>query len=425
MRRWTRRELGGLTGAALLAVTSFRLARGQARPRVIVIGGGVGGATVARYVAMTGNNIEVVLIEPKTRYTTCFFSNLYLAGLRSLESLSHGYEALAGRHGITVIHEAAVSIDPAAKAVGLATGTRLHYERLVLSPGIAFKFDAMEGYDKAASDILPHAWTAGPQSELLRRQLESMEDGGVFAIVIPPDPIRCPPAPYERASLVAAYFKQHKPKARVLILDAKDTFKQQDLFEEAWQRYYPGMIEWLPAQFTGGVKSIDVKGRAIRTAGDTFKAAVINVIPAHMAGDLARQTGLADKTGWCPIDPATFESTLQKDIHLVGDAIASGDMPKSAFSANSQAKACAFAIAAALTGAPRGPPHLFNTCFTFLAPEDAYSNAIVYRPQAGKLKALHTFVNQVNEGAEIRQRVAREARDWYRAFTADVFGSSG
>jgi NADPH-dependent 2,4-dienoyl-CoA reductase/sulfur reductase-like enzyme len=425
MRCWTRRELAGLTGAALMAVTPSRLARGQARRRVIVIGGGVGGATVARYVAMTGKNVEVVLIEPKTHYTTCFFSNLYLAGLRSLESLSHGYEVLAGRHGITVIHEAAVSIDPAVKAVELATGTRLHYDRLVLSPGIAFKFDAIEGYDKAASEMLPHAWTAGPQSELLRRQLVSMEDGGVFAVVIPPDPIRCPPAPYERASLVASFFKQHKPKAKVLILDAKDTFKQQDLFQEAWESHYPGMIEWLPAQFTGGVKSIDVKGRAIRTAGDTFRAAVINVIPAHVAGNLARQSGLADKSGWCPVDPITFESTLQNGIHLVGDAIVSGDMPKSAFSANVQAKACAFAIAAALTGVPRVPPHLFNTCFTFLAPEDAYSNAIVYRPEAGRLKAVHTFVNQVNEGAEIRQRVAREASDWYRAFTADVFGLNG
>jgi NADPH-dependent 2,4-dienoyl-CoA reductase/sulfur reductase-like enzyme len=269
---------------------------------------------------------------------------------------------------------------------------------------------------------MPHAWNAGSQSELLRRQLESMEDGGVFVLVVPPDPFRCPPAPYERASLVAYYFKQYKPRAKILILDAKDTFKAQDLFEDAWARHYPGMIEWLPAQFTGGVKAVDVKARSVLTAGDTFKAAVANVIPEQTAGDLARQAGLADRSGWCPVDPVTFESTLQPGIHLVGDAIIGGDMPKSAFSANSQAKACAFAIAASLSGSPLFPPHLFNSCYTFFAPDDAFSNAINFKPEAGKIKAVITLLNKVGESAEIRRRAAHQAVGWYAAFTRDLFG---
>jgi sulfide dehydrogenase [flavocytochrome c] flavoprotein chain len=422
MKTWTRRQFGGLAGASLVAALSPGMARAQTKPRVVVIGGGVGGATVARYLAAGTPAIDVTLIEPKQQYITCFFSNLYLAGLRSLDSLTHGYETLAQQYGIAVMHESAATIDPAAKTVGLESGAKLSYDRLVLAPGVAFKFGGIEGYDEAASEVMPHAWNAGPQSALLRRQLESMEDGGVFVIVVPPDPFRCPPAPYERASLTAYYFKQYKPKAKILILDAKDSFSAQNLFEDAWARHYPGMIEWLPAQFTGGVTAVDVKGRSIKTAGGTFKAAVANVIPAQSAGPLAQQAGLADESGWCPVDPTTFESTLQPDIHLVGDAIIGGDMPKSAFSANSQAKACAFAIAASLTGSEHFPSHLFNSCYTFLAPHDAFSNAINFQPVAGKLKAVNTFLSKLDESAEIRRQAAHEAVGWYGAFIRDTYG---
>ena len=311
MKSLTRRAFAGRAGASLLAALSPHVARGQANPRVVVIGGGIGGATVARYLASSAPAIDVTLVEPKERYITCFFSSLYLAGLRSLDSLSHGYETLAQRYGVNVIHESAAAIDPVAKTVALESGTELAYDRLVLAPGVAFKFGGIEGYDEAAAEVMPHAWNAGPQSELLRRQLENMEDGGVFAIAVPPDPFRCPPAPYERASLVAYYFKQYKPKSKVLILDAKDAFKPQDVFEEAWARHYPGMIEWLPAQFTGGVKAVDTKTLSVITEAETFKVAVANVIPAQSAGVLAQQTGLTGETGWCPVDPLTFESTLQ------------------------------------------------------------------------------------------------------------------
>jgi sulfide dehydrogenase [flavocytochrome c] flavoprotein chain len=418
----TRRKFGCFAGAGCLAALGVRAARGQARARVVVVGGGVGGATVARYLAANAATLDVTLVEPKQRYTTCFFSNFYLAGLRSLESLSHGYEALAQQYRVKVIHDRVTTIDPVAKAMALQGGGKLHYDRAVVAPGIAFKFDAIEGYDEAASQILPHAWNAGPQTKLLRQQLESMEDGQVFVIAAPPDPFRCPPGPYERACLVAYYFKQFKPRTKIIILDAKDTFFEQDLFQDAWNRHYPGMIEWLPGQFTGGVKSIDVKARVIKTAGETFKASVANIIPAQMAGELAQRVGLADQSGWCPVDPITFESRLQPGIHVVGDAINGGEMPKSAFATNSQAKVCSFAIAAELTGAKQITPHLFNTCFTILAPNDAVSDSINFKPVAGSIKINDIFISQLGESGELRRDVARAADGWYAAFTHDVFG---
>ena len=422
MNCWTRREFGSLVGAACLTAVAPRVVRSQAKAQVVVIGGGIGGATVARYLAASAAGIEVTLVEPKLRYTTSFFSALYLAGMRSFESLTHGYETLAQRYGIKIVHDAAAAIDPVAKTVDLKGGGKLPYDRLVLAPGIAFKFGAIEGYDEAATEIMPHAWIAGPQTELLRRQLESMEDGAVFLIVSPPNPFRCPPGPYERASLVAYYFKQFKPRSKILILDAKDSFFEQELFQDAWVRHYPGMIEWLPAQFTGGIKAVDVKDLSVKTEGETFKAAVVNFIPPQIAGELAQQAGLADQSGWCPIEPTTFELKLQPGIHIVGDAISSGEMPKSAFLANSQAKVCAFAIVAALTGSDRYAPHLFNTCFTFLAADDAVSDAIAFAPSGDTIKISEILISRVGEDAEMRRQVVQAANGWYTAFTHDVFG---
>lgn len=421
MKNWSRREFGAVAGAMGMTLAA-RSARGQAKARIVVIGGGVGGATVAKYLAAGGKTLEITLVEPKTRYTTCFFSNLYLAGLRSFEALTHGYEALSDRHGITVIHDSAAIIDPVAKIVRLASGSKLPYDRLVVSPGIAFKFGAIDGYDEAAALAMPHAWNAGPQTMLLRAQLEAMEDGGVFLIAAPAAPFRCPPGPYERASLVAGYFKQFKPRSKVLILDAKDSFFEQDLFEDAWRRHCPGLIEWLPAQFTGGVSAVDVEGLSVITAGEIFKAHVANIIPPQIAGELAQRAGLADISGWCPVDPMTFESKLQPGIHVVGDAASAGDMPKSAFCANSQAKACAFAIAAALTGSEQPAPHLFNSCFTFLAADDAVSDAISFMPADGTIKIRDIFISKVGESHETRRLAVRAADAWYDAFTHDVFG---
>ena len=420
-RSWTRREFGAGAAAASLALVPRR-ARAQARSRVVVIGGGIGGATVARYLAANGRTIDVTLIEPKTRYATCFLSNLYLAGLRSFESLTHGYDALETHYGISVVHEIADSIDPIGKRVRLESGATLPYDRLVVSPGIAFDFAAIEGYDEAASATMPHAWNAGPQTKLLRAQLEAMDDGGTFVIAAPPNPFRCPPGPYERASLAAYYFKQYKPRCKVLILDAKDSFFEQDLFQDGWNRHYPGMIEWLPAQFTGGLTSVDIKGGVVKTASEAFKASVANIIPPQRAGALAHKAGLADASGWCPVDPHSFESTLLPGIHVVGDAANAGDMPKSAFCANSQAKTCASAILAALTGSERSGPHLFNTCFTYLSGDDAVSDAISFKPEEKTIKIAGLSISKVGESADTRRQAVREAAGWYDAFTKDVFG---
>jgi len=388
----------------------------------VVIGGGIGGATVAKYLAMSTTTIDVTLVEPKRTYATCFFSNLYLAGLRPFASLTHNYDVLGRRYGITVIHEPAAAIDKAARIVALENGSKLAYDRLVVAPGIAFKDDALAGYDAAAMEIMPHAWNAGPQSVLLRRQLESMEDGGLFVIAVPPDPIRCPPAPYERASLVAAYFQREKPKSKILILDAKDNFTAQHLFEDGWNRHYPGMIEWLPAQFTGGVSAVDAKSATLITDGEAFKAAVANVIPAQEAGPLAQAAGLTDPSGWCPVDPLTFQSTLQPGIHVVGDAIIGADLPKSAFFANRQAKACAMAIAADLTRSAPVSPHLFDNCYTHIGPEDAFINAVSLKTVRGEPKPVMSLVSKLEDSAEVRRAAARAAEGWYKAFTHDVFG---
>ena len=421
MTEWTRREFGSITATAGLALGA-RPTRGQTRPRVVVVGGGIGGATVAKYLAIGSKTLDVTLIEPKTHYTTCFFSNLYLAGMRSFESLTHGYDALATKHGIKVLCDSATAIDPGTKSVRLASGANLPYDRLVVSPGIAFKYGLIDGYDEAASASMPHAWIAGPQTLLLRAQLEAMQDGGLFLIVAPPDPFRCPPGPYERASLAAYYFKQFKPRSKILILDAKDTFFEQDLFQDGWNRHYPGMIEWLPAQFTGGVKAVDVRGQTVRTASGSFKASVANIIPAQIAGTFAQGTGLTDESGWCPVDPMTFESTRLPGVHVIGDASSAGDMPKSAFSANSQAKVCAFAILSALTGSERPAPRLFNTCFTLLAGNDAVSDAISFNASGRTIKISDVFISTMDESAETRRRAVQQAAGWYDAFTHDVFG---
>ena len=345
-----------------------------------------------------------------------------MAGTRSLASLTHGYEQLAAQYGIKIIHDVASVIDPVAKTVTLQGGTRLTYDRLVASPGIAFQFDAIDGYDAAASELMPHAWNAGPQTELLRAQLEAMSDGSVFVITVPKTPYRCPPGPYERASLVAHYFKQSKPRSKILILDAKDSFFEQDLFEEGWNRHYPGMIEWLPSQFTGGIRSVDVKDRSITIESETIKAAVVNIIPPQLASTLMQAAGLTDKSGWCPVDPSSFESKLYPGIHVLGDAAVAGDMPKSAASANSQAKVCAVAIGNALTGSERAAPQLSNTCYSYLAEDDAVSDLISFKLVAGALKSDDVTLSQVDDNRQRRLRTAHDAEGWYDAITLDMFG---
>src|SRR6185436_1734009 len=341
--RMSRREFCRVGAAAAVTAASFPLpAFAQSAARVVVIGGGFGGASCARALKAIDPKLQVTLVEPNKTFTACPFSNNVIAGLRSIEQQQFGYDNIAAG-GVTVVAQAATAIDAAARTVGLADGTSLSYDRLVLSPGVDLRFDALQGYDEAAATKMPHAWKAGEQTLLLRKQLEAMDDGGLVVIAVPANPFRCPPGPYERACLIAHYLKAKKPRSKLLILDAKDAFSKQRLFQNAWKELYPGMVEWVPLSKGGNVTSVEPATRTLVTDFGRHQAKVANVIPPQKAGRIAEAAGVADRTGWCPIDPVTFESKLVPGVHVIGDAAIAGAMPKSAFAANSQAKTCAAA----------------------------------------------------------------------------------
>jgi sulfide dehydrogenase [flavocytochrome c] flavoprotein subunit len=424
--RWSRRQFthssGGLGLAAALVGFPAPL-RSQARGRVVVIGGGAGGATCARYLAKESREtLAVTLVEAQSRYTTCFYSNLYLAGWRNFDSITHGYDGLASA-GVQIVQARAVGIDPVAKSVQLKSGETIGYDKLVVAPGIDLKYRSIEGYSEEVAQIMPHSWTAGAQTKLLRSLLEAMPDGGLFVLIAPPEPYRCPPGPYERASLIASYFTQAKPKSKVLILDAKDGFSKQQLFEEAWNTYYKGMVEWVPGTFGGKVTSVDPKAMTITSdTGEVHKADVANVVPAQEAGRIAHDAGLVDDSGWCPIVPASMASQRQPDIYVLGDASIASAMPKSAFSANSQAKVVAMTIRAELTGSRAFPARYRNTCWSSLAPDDTVKIGASYRPDEDKLESVDSFISKVGESREVRMTNRKEADAWYDSITADIFG---
>jgi sulfide dehydrogenase [flavocytochrome c] flavoprotein subunit len=308
--------------------------------------------------------------------------------------------------------------------VTLAGGTRLNYDRLVLAPGVDLRWDSVPGYTEAAAERMPHAWKAGEQTLLLRRQLEAMEDGGLVVITAPANPYRCPPGPYERASLIAYYLKAKKPKSKIMILDAKDAFSKQRLFQDGWKALYPGMIEWVPLSMGGKVTRVDPAAMSVETDFAMHKAAVANVVPPQKAARIAELAGAADRTGWCPIDPVSFESTLQPNVHVIGDAAIAGAMPKSGFSANAQAKVCAAAIARLLSGGKPDDPRLINTCYSVLAPDYGITVAAVYRPADGQLVEVQgsAGTSPVDAPRSVREQEAKLADGWYRTITSEMFG---
>jgi NADPH-dependent 2,4-dienoyl-CoA reductase/sulfur reductase-like enzyme len=308
--------------------------------------------------------------------------------------------------------------------VHLAGGAALPYDRLVLAPGIDLRWEALHGYDEAAAEKMPHAWKAGEQTLLLRRQLEAMPDGGVVVMAVSANPYRCPPGPYERASLIAYYLKTHKPRSKVLVLDAKDSFSKQRLFTDAWGQLYPGLLEWVPLSQGGKVVSVDPRTNTVSTDFEQYKAAVANVIPPQRAGRIADLAGVADRTGWCPITPVSFESRLQPNIHVIGDAAIAGAMPKSAFAANAQAKICAAAVATLLRGDTPPDPVLVNTCYSLVAPDYGISVAGVYRPRGGQLTDVEGSGGTSPPQAphQVRAIEAQYAAAWFRTITHEVFG---
>jgi NADPH-dependent 2,4-dienoyl-CoA reductase/sulfur reductase-like enzyme len=418
-----RRFLTTTMAAASAAIASPHVRAQGAGPRIVVVGGGFGGAACARALRKADPRINVTLAEQSRTYTASPMSNAVIAGLRDLSAQQFGYDKLAV-DGIKIALSAARAIDVRARSVTLADGTGLAYDRLVISPGVDFRWGAIPGYDQAAAATIPHAYKGGDQIALLRRQLESMEDGGLVAISAPVNPARCPPAPYERASLIAYYLKRNKPRSKIVIFDAKDNFAMRELFEEAWKALYPGLIEWRAVGADGLVTSVEAKTRTLVTDFDKYKAAVANVIPPQKAGHAAELAGTADRTGWCPVDPVTFESKLQPNVHVIGDAAIAGAMPRAASAAQAQARICADAIVALLAGKTPAAPTLTSSCFSLIAPDYAISQRSTFRPANGQYEESPPgiVVSPRNAAPAVRSGEAKEAQAWFAEITAAVFG---
>lgn len=413
-----------LAGMGVLAMPA--VVRGKAgAAHVVVVGGGFGGATAARHLRLHNSALRITLIEPAARHYTCALSSHYLAGLRHWESLGHGFETLRGMD-ISVVHAAAVDVDPVARTVTLSDGQRLAWDRLVLSPGVDMRWDRLAGYDAAASMLAPHAWKAGAQTRLLREQLQAMPDGGTFAMVIPAAPYRCPPGPYERAALVAHYFRTRKPRSRILLLDAKNDFSKKPLFLQGWKALYGDMIDWRSLDDDGEVVRVDALRREVETSmGTLHRADVLNVIPAQKAGWIAERAGLTDASGWVPVHPQNFAARQQAAIHVIGDASLAAPMPKSGASANSQGRLVAAAISAELRGQDAPQAWYTNTCYSLVGPEHGISVAGVYRAQDDSLIEVAGAggISPLDAPDWVRAAEARYGAAWYQAISADTWGN--
>lgn len=424
--KYSRRQWLAAVGKATAAGAAVALAPAYAKAasgKIVVIGGGFGGATAAKYLKRRSPALDVTLVEPAKTYYTCPFTNLYFGGLRTFEQQGHNFNELRSL-GVKVIHDYASGVDANRKTVTLANGASLAYDKLLLSPGIDFRWNALEGYDEAASELAPHAWKAGDQSVLLKKQLEAMPDGGTFLMAAPANPFRCPPGPYERASMVAHYLKHHKPKSKILILDAKDAFSKQGLFQAGWKRFYGDLIEWVPMAKDGKVVRVDAGSLSVETEfGQVHKADVLNVIPPQKAGRIAEIAGVTNESGWVPVKHQTFESELVPDIYVVGDATVAAPMPKSGFSANAQAKVAAAAIVSSLGGRAPAEASFANTCYSLIAPDYGISVAHTYRLQDGKIAEASGGVSPADADDTFRKLEANYGESWYQAIALDTWGT--
>ena len=421
MSKISRRSFVGLAAASSAALSMPSIALGVG-PRVVVIGGGAGGATAAKYIAKDSKGaIDVTLVEASKRYYTCFFSNLYLGGFRNYGSIGHNYYGLAVNHGVNLVHEWASSVDTSAKKVNLGSGASVSYDKLVISPGIDLKYDSINGYSAEAQSHMPHAWKSGTQVQLLKNQVLNMKQGGTFVMVPPPNPYRCPPGPYERVSMIAHQFKKSNPTAKIVILDPKPKFSKQGLFMEGWNKHYPGMIERIGPDM-GGI-SVEVRPDSLEVVidGSSEKVDVCNVLPAMKAGKIAEIAGVTDGN-WAPVIPHTMQSRKNDHIHVLGDASSQGDMPKSGFSANSQAKVCAMAVRAALTDSKLFPAKFSNTCWSLVDTNDGIKVGASYEATDEKIAKVSGFVSKTGEDAALRKATYEESLGWYSGITSDMFG---
>ena len=412
---WT---LAGSAWPSLAGAFGKRGRSGHARlGRVVVVGAGYGGATAARYLrSLSGGRIEVILVDQNAAFTSCPVSNRVLGGQKTLEQLTFGYDVLRQQHGITFLRGSVTAVDPGKQRIVLANKETLAYDRLVLAPGIDFMFDDFPQLAGAQQQI-PHAWKAGPQTRNLHRQLLAMPNGGVFTIVVPPQPYRCPPAPYERACLAAFYLKKHKPRSKVIVLDANPVItSKRALFERAWRDLYPGMIDYMPGS---ELQQVEVGTKTVRTAFDTVRSTVLNIIPPQRAGKLAHDCGLANiEQRWCEVDFLTYASAVSPQIHVIGDAIDS-NLPKSAHMANAQAKVCARAIVDLMLGqAPDAAPAFANTCYSFVDDKQAMHISTLYRYDAAK-KSMQA-IGAVNLSSHASAQEGADADAWARQIWKDV-----
>lgn len=412
--------------STLLGVGAFALpisADAQTDARIVIIGGGFGGATTAMTLKKLLPNLNITLIEVNALFTACPFSNLVIGGLRDVSAQSFSYDALEAA-GIKLIFDVASDVDPTGKTVRVGLDTVIPYDKLILSPGVDLRFGALEGYNLDAAERLPHAWKAGPQTLLLQHRLQDVEDGEIVLMSVPPAPYRCPPGPYERASLIANYLKTQKPRSKLIVLDAKEQFSKMALFQEAWAEHYPDHLEWRGASNDGTVSRVDAETNTVYTDFESFQSTAINIIPPQKAGFIAERAGVTNSTGWCPIDPLSFESILQSDIHVIGDATIAAPMPKSAFSANLQGKVCAVAIARILSGLAPEPTILANTCYSYTTPDEAISIAGVYSNDNAGLSSISGAggVSPLGADKAIRNAEAQQAAHWFETITSEAFG---
>ncbi len=432
MTTFNRRDFGKLVGGAGAGVvtasglSSFAIAQGAAAAKVVVIGGGCGGATVAHFLKKGDPKLDVTLIEANKIYSSSFGSNLYLGGFRGFDTLNHGYEGLRAA-GVKVVHQFANAVDTAKKVVKTKEGGSYAYDRLVLSPGIAIKYDSIPGYTKEISNQFPHAYeTSGVGKQQLMRLMEAMPNGGTFAMVMPNNPYRCPPGPYERACMIAHYLKTKKPKSKLVILDPKKAFSKQPVFTEAFDKYYKGIIEMNLTNDIDdfSVTQFDPKAKELTTkSGKKVKFDAANIIPQQRAGDIAKLAGVTDKD-WVAINPETFQSTANKDIYVVGDSTVAAEMPKSGFSANSQGKVVVAEILADLSKKEKFPARYRNTCWSLVAPDDCIKVGANYTAKEGKLAPEGSFVSKAGEDAGLRKQNYAEYVGWYDGIITDMFAKT-
>ncbi len=404
--------------------TFCQLRQKQATARVIVVGGGFAGATCARTLARFAPELEITLIEPRRSFFTGPMSNAMLAGLMPEANLRQG-SAMAECDGVRWIGEAAARIDPIGKRVQLASGTWLEAERIVVAPGIALRWDSIEGLDESTTDLAPHGWLGDASLVALKRQWHSLRDGATVAIAVPQNPYRCPPGPYERASLLAWWLTQRYRRGKVLVFDAKDDFSKSALFRTAWDVNYPGVIQWRSRAEGGEVTGLDAQRRELHLAGgERLMVDMICAIPPQRAAAIAHEADLADESGWCPVRGEDFQSTRHAGIHVIGDAAIAHPMPKSATAANAQAKLCALAIRAELRGETLPAARLINTCYSLVTPDYGISVGGLYGAVEGRLSALSEAISPLAATAALRAAEAAQAWGWYRGIVADSFGAT-